>query len=161
MTDRERYTDDKGRERYRDTDRLVDEVWDACVEVLGYEPKTDSEKKLWGKMTTSLKRAEATRERIVAVGKWYHKQWPQIDLTITALEKWYSHFLRLEEQRNRKGGPINGAPPCPDCGMGGGLHTADCPRAPKPVPQTEVERITAERVKELTEHLNRGSLSSE
>lgn len=121
--------------------------------VLGYEPKTDSEKKLWGKMVTSLKRAEATEERIVAVGRWYHKQWPQIDLTITAIEKWYSHFLRLEEQRQQKG--IPNAAVCTECGIGGGMHATDCPNAPSTVPQSEVERITAERVRELTKHLGK------
>lgn len=79
--------------------RKRNEVWDACVEVLGYEPLTVSEKRLWGRMTTSLRGAEATRERIVAVAEYYEKKWPGIDLTITAIEKWYSHFLSMKNKR--------------------------------------------------------------
>lgn len=80
-------------------------VWDACVEALGYEPKTRSEKALWGKMTTSLREAGATHEQIVSVAQWYRRHWPRIDLTITALEKWYSHFLRMAEEREEKANP--------------------------------------------------------
>lgn len=101
---------------------VLNPVWEACIEVLGYEPKTRTEKSLWGKHVMSLTEAEATPERIRAVAQAYHKSWPTLDLTITALEKWYSHFLRLKEQREKR------AKPCPECGIGGG-HLADCPRA--------------------------------
>ena len=96
------------------------EVWDSCVEVLGYEPQTDSEKALWAKRTKSLASADATWDRIQAVAKWYHRRWPDIDLTISALEKWYSHFLRLEEKRLEK------KPSCDECGLGGGQHIDGC-----------------------------------
>lgn len=76
-------------------------VWDACVEALGYEPKTESELRLWGRMTTSLRRAGADQEKVVAVAAWYRKRWPDIDLTITAIEKWYSHFLKMAEARTK------------------------------------------------------------
>lgn len=105
------------------TDRKRNVAWDAAVEVLGYEPKTYSEKNLWGKMTSSLNSAGATTEQIQAVGEWYHRQWPGIDLTITALEKWFSHFLAKAEQKARA---KEAATVCPHCEVGGGQHSADC-----------------------------------
>ncbi len=100
-----------------------DVVWDACIAALGYEPHTRSEKSAWGKMTHSLTDAGATPERIAAVAQWYRKTWPQVDLTIYAIEKWYSHFLRLHDEKNRKKAAV-----CPVCEMGGGFHAADCTR---------------------------------
>lgn len=102
-----------------------DLVWDACEEALGYKPLTDSEKSLWGLKVGSLKRAGATPEQVLSVGVWYHRHWPDVDLTIGALEKWFSHFLRMETDRQRKRGAT-----CPDCGLGGGYHLTDCARAP-------------------------------
>lgn len=75
------------------------EIWDACIEALGYEPHTDTEKRLWGKYTTSLRHAGATPDNVAAVASWYRRHWPGIDLTITALEKWYSHFLQKAEKK--------------------------------------------------------------
>lgn len=98
-------------------------VWDACVEALGYEPATESELKLWGRMTTSLRRAGADRDKIIAVAEFYHRSWPDLDLTITALEKWYSHFLRLKVKREKRQAV------CDECEMGGGFHRADCSHA--------------------------------
>lgn len=98
-------------------------AWDAAAEVLGYEPKTESEKALWGKMTSSLNRAGATSDQIHSVAEWYQRHWPGIDLTITALEKWFSHFLaKAEKKAKAKANAVV----CPSCEMGGGHHTADC-----------------------------------
>lgn len=102
------------------------EVWDVCEEVLGYGPKTDSEKALWGKMTSSLRRAGATTERVQAVADWYHRSWPDIDLTITALEKWYSHFLHLEENRAKRSAAV-----CVFCEMSAPYHADWCQSAKK------------------------------
>lgn len=98
-------------------------VWDACVEVLGYEPRTDTEKSLWGKMTSSLTRGGATAEQIRSVAEWYQRHWPDMDLTITALEKWFSHFLAKAEKRAKA---RSLASICPVCEVGGGRHAADC-----------------------------------
>ena len=96
------------------------EVWDACVEVLGYGPLTRTECKLWGQTVKSLSSAGADREMIVAVAGVYRKRWPNVSLTITALEKWYSHFRAEATKRALR------QPPCPLCGTGGGMHAADC-----------------------------------
>lgn len=112
------------------SERKRDQVWDTCAEVLGYEPATSSEKALWGKMVHSLRGAGADHEKLIAVAEWYHRKWPDLDLTITAIEKWYSHFLAMAEKRNgAKRRSV--ASTCPDCEMGGNLHTADCPRVGK------------------------------
>jgi hypothetical protein len=100
--------------------RARNEVWDACVEVLGYAPLTRIECKLWGQITKSLNGAGADRETIVAVASVYRKRWPNVVLTITALEKWYSHFRAEAMQRALR------QPPCPSCGVGGGMHSAEC-----------------------------------
>jgi hypothetical protein len=103
--------------------RERNEVWDACVELIGYEPKTTSECKLWGKNVKSLTDAGANREILVAVATNYRKAWPAMALTITALEKWYSHFAAAAIKR------ALATPPCSECGVGGGLHAVDCSSA--------------------------------
>lgn len=105
-------------------------------------------------MTTSLIGAQADRERILAVAKFYHKNWPTIDLTITAIEKWYSHFLRLKEGRAVV------IEVCPDCKMGSGRHADGCSQIPAPVERTNEERISLERIRELTDQLSRGQTPS-
>lgn len=100
--------------------RERNEVWDACVAVLGYEPLTRSEQKLWGKQVKSLQDAGADYNMIVAVARVYRMRWPGVDLTITSIEKWYSHFRAEALQRALI------QPPCPQCGVGGGYHAADC-----------------------------------
>jgi hypothetical protein len=97
-------------------------VWDACVEALGYEPRTDSEKKLWGKMTTSLRHGAATPEEILDVAEFYHKKWPDVDLTITALEKWFSHFAAMRTKKIKARNRVI----CPHCDMAAPQHAADC-----------------------------------
>jgi hypothetical protein len=103
-----------------------DEVWDACVEALGYGPLTDTEKRMWGKFVTSLTRAGADHDKIISVAEWYHRHWPTIDLTITALEKWYSHFLRLAEKKKKA--KATQTMFCDYCGKRDGTHTEDCRR---------------------------------
>jgi hypothetical protein len=100
-------------------------IWDICVEILGYEPVTVTEKSLWGKVVWSLQRAGATPDQIKASAAQYRKVWPNADLTITALEKHFSHFL---SQVTRK---ASAPPPCPECGIGGGLHLEECPNKGK------------------------------
>lgn len=103
---------------------VPNEIWDACEEVLGYAPKTRSQKRLWGKIVESLRYADATPDRIYAVALWYRKHWPNVDLTLNAIEKWYSHFLAMEEARNATRARV-----CPECETGGGLHVAGCSKA--------------------------------
>jgi hypothetical protein len=93
-----------------------DELWDACEEVLGYQPLTLSERKAWGLRIESLIRAGATGEDIRGMAKKYHQSW-NVDLTIHAIEKWFSHFK--PKQRSSRA-------VCSECGVGNGMHTEGC-----------------------------------
>lgn len=91
--------------------------WDALAEIFGYEPLTQSEIKLWGKLTYSLARAGATRESLIHAAREYHKEFPTASLTPTALEKHYSRFAARKPKKVEV---------CDSCGIGGGHHLADC-----------------------------------
>lgn len=91
--------------------------WDALAEIFEYEPLTESEMRLWGKLSWSLARAGATRESLLYAADEYHKEFPTASLTPTALEKHYSRYA------GRKPKEIV---VCDACGIGGGLHLADC-----------------------------------
>lgn len=99
--------------------RARNEQWDALVEIFGYEPLTASEIKLWGKLTVSLKRAGATRDKLVFAAKEYKKEFSTASLTPTALEKHYSRCVRRYQRRKE-------TKACPECGIGGGFHLTDC-----------------------------------
>lgn len=107
------------------TERPRNIVWDACVEAIGYEPKTASEKSLWGKMVKSLTEAGADANKIKLVAQWYRRHWKDCDLTITSLEKWYSHFLAKAEARDSKR-PSATVGYCDYCGRRDGTHDEDC-----------------------------------
>jgi hypothetical protein len=99
--------------------RVRNEQWDAFVEIFEYEPLTESETKLWGKLTTSLRRAGATREKLIFAAKEYRKEFSTASLTPTALEKHYSRCVRSFQRKKE-------VKTCPECGIGGGFHLTDC-----------------------------------
>jgi hypothetical protein len=92
-------------------------IWDAFVEIFGYEPLTESEIKLWGKLTRSLKAAGATRDSLIHAAREYHKEFHTASLTPNALEKHYSRFAARQPKKVEV---------CDICGIGGGYHLADC-----------------------------------
>lgn len=104
-------------ERQPPAPRRRNETWDALAEIFGYEPLTESEIKLWGKLTRSLARAGATRESLVYAAREYQKEFATAALTPTALEK---HFSRYAAKKPKK------VEVCDSCGIGGGYHLADC-----------------------------------
>lgn len=99
--------------------RKRNEQWDALVEIFDYEPLTQSEIKLWGKITNSLKQAGATRESMIFVYKEFKREFKDASCTPSALEKHYSRYARLYQ---KKKDIVN----CPTCGIGGGYHLTDC-----------------------------------
>jgi hypothetical protein len=111
------------------------EVWDAMVEIFGYEPRTRTEQRAWGQLAHSLKDGGADREKLLAVAEWYHRHWPTIDLTVYSLEKWYSHFLGMHEKNTR-----GRATTCPECNTGGGMHAEDCSKTRKTEDEQERPR---------------------
>lgn len=92
-------------------------IWDAFAEIFGYQPLTESEIKLWGKLTRSLSRAGATRESLSYAAREYHKEFPTAALTPTALEKHYSRYAARQPKK---------VVVCTECGIGGGHHLEDC-----------------------------------
>ena len=96
--------------------------WDAMAEIFGYQPLTDSEIKLWGKLSNSLRRAGATRESMLFAAREYKKEFPTASLTPTALEKHYSRCVARYQAKKA-------ITVCDVCGIGGGYHLADCNKA--------------------------------
>jgi hypothetical protein len=102
------------------------EVWDALEEILGYTPRTRTEKAAFGKVVRSFNEAEATPEEMRDAAKEYGKAWPHCELTIWSFEKWFGHFLSKVEKRSSAKVTV-----CADCGISQGAgHAADCPQVP-------------------------------
>jgi hypothetical protein len=109
----------KNGDRPRSRARERDPIWDALTDLFG-DATTESAETLRGKICRSLKRAGATADDVKQRAERYPKVMPpETLLTETALEK---HWPLLAP-------PRRAAPPCPDCGVGGGNHVADCPQA--------------------------------
>lgn len=98
-----------------------DQIWEVCVDLLGYKPITETEKGLWGRRVWSLTRAGVTADDVYQSGLLYRQRWQGIDLTINAVEKWLSHFLADVRKKQQHKAEV-----CPACGVGGGHHVADC-----------------------------------
>jgi hypothetical protein len=136
-------------------------VWDACVIALGYAPVTESEKRLWGRMVRSLKAADADAEKILKVAEWYQRHWPTVDLTLTAIEKWYSHFLAKAHQREKQTEQYEAARRvCPECGLGGGLHVEGCLVVRIKDHDVGINDVKFKRIKEFIDAYN-GQLTGE
>ena len=73
--------------------RSRDDVWDALVAWLGYEPKTRTERTGWNRVVRELKEAGATGETVKAAGKAYDGEWKGLERSPYALMKWWSRFL--------------------------------------------------------------------
>lgn len=95
-------------------------IWDAMAEVFGYEPLTQSEMRLWGKLSWSLARAGATRESLIFAASEYQKEFATAPLTPTALEKHYSRYAAKKPKK---------VVVCAECGIGGGYHLDDCTKS--------------------------------
>lgn len=97
--------------------RKRNELWDALAEIFGYEPLTQSEIKLWGKLTHSLSLAGASRDSLVFAAKEFHREFASASLTPTALEKHYSRYAGRIRKKVES---------CSECGLGGGFHIDGC-----------------------------------
>lgn len=96
--------------------RKRDPVWDALTAELGAAPSTRSERGRWNRAAKELREAGATADDIRSRCAIYRRRWPEVSLTPTALS---SNWGSLQP-------PAKAAPPCPECGVGGGFHTTDC-----------------------------------
>ncbi len=98
--------------------RKRDPIWDAVVEVTKEDPTTAPSRSRRGKVVQGLKDAGATADEIRRRAKLYHKEWPDITLTDTALINHWDKFA--------PGPPPK--PECPECHLRG-AHDAECSRA--------------------------------
>jgi hypothetical protein len=73
--------------------RKPNPIWDALVEVFG-EPSTDTARTLRGKVCSSLSRAGATPDELIARAKSWPRHFEDATLTETALEKHWDKLGR-------------------------------------------------------------------
>src|SRR5580765_3216046 len=76
------------------------EVWDTLEEILGYTPRTRTEKSAFGKVVRSFAEAGATSEEMKNAAIEYNKCWPHCELTMWSFEKWFGHFLSKVSKRS-------------------------------------------------------------
>lgn len=76
-------------------------VWDALVEVFG-EPSTDTARSLRGKVCSSLTRAGATSDEVVARAKSWPRHFENATLTELALEKHWDALGRKPLRMERR-----------------------------------------------------------
>lgn len=73
--------------------RAHDEVWDALIVVMSREPLTASERGAWNRAAKELREAGASAEQIIGVAAGYRREWPDVELTPSALAKHWGRFL--------------------------------------------------------------------
>jgi hypothetical protein len=100
----------------------ADELRPALVAAIGHEPITAQEEKVWRAAEADLRKAEATPAEIIERGEAFRKLHKDAAITPTALARGWG---RLGAGR-RGPAPVE---PCSACGVGGGLHAADCDHA--------------------------------
>lgn len=96
-----------------------DDLWDALSEIFG-DAVTRNGRSLRGKTVTSLMEARATPDQIRAAPKLWRRVMPAgATFTETALDKHWSLLMREYEPAPQAA--------CPECGVGAGMHSIDCP----------------------------------
>lgn len=100
--------------------RARDEVWDELERLFGeVAPKTNAHAKR-NKAVADLKRLGASPEAIVLAYAAWSSSFPGTTLTDVALATHYPQLMNSRKPLMPK------TPPCAECGVGGGLHAADC-----------------------------------
>lgn len=97
-----------------------DALWDALAARFG-EPATATEKSNRGRQIRELLAAGFTPDEVATASARWSRLYPQATLTANAL---VSHLGQLRGPRRPGQTP---RPPCLECGVGAGLHAADCP----------------------------------
>lgn len=100
--------------------RKIDPLWETLVDELG-EVATQSERGRRNKALKELREVGATPDDVQRRVKTYRRLWPNVTLTATALA---ANWSLLANGNGRRSHPP--PPPCPECGIGGGMHVADC-----------------------------------
>ena len=101
--------------------RRTDPIWDSLLDELGgnADGMTRSERGRWNRAVKELREAGATPSEIVRRSKVFRSRYPTATLTPTALSAHWGGLAGAKASASY-------VPPCPNCGMGGGLHLADC-----------------------------------
>lgn len=77
--------------------RKRDEVWDTLVAVIGYTPRTRTERGAWNSARKQLREADATPQQVRDRAAMYVRRWPGMSLTPSALVK---HWSSLEHEQS-------------------------------------------------------------
>jgi hypothetical protein len=109
--------------------RKRDEVWDLLVELFGPVAERTNAHAKRNKAVADLKRLGATVETIRAGARAWPKLFEGATLTDVALA---THYPQMAQAAGVKDGEVRQVESCAECGVGGGLHLADCSLA-KPI----------------------------
>lgn len=103
-----------------------DLVWDVLVERFGSVAERTNAHAKRNKAVADLKRLGATAESVEAALKAWAKLFDGATATDVALA---THYPQLLAAAGWKDGQPRVSAACPECGVGGGLHVADCTKA--------------------------------
>lgn len=87
--------------------RELDAMKEALAEAVGYRP-ADGNKSAWGPFQSAAKSllAEGARpEDVPRVAKAYKREWPNVEMTVTALAKHWARFTRKRTNHGRQTDP--------------------------------------------------------
>lgn len=105
-----------------ESDHRLDPVWEALVARFGAAP-AGSARKLWNRVRNDLTKDGWDGSDLPALEGVYRRLYPDAALTPLALAK---HYTML---RHELDGKKSRAVTCEECGIGGGLHLAECSKA--------------------------------
>jgi hypothetical protein len=75
------------------TTRKADPLWDTFVEICGYTPSTKNARGKWNAGLAQLREAGATADTLKAAIKSYRREWPEAEISPTALATWWDRFV--------------------------------------------------------------------
>lgn len=102
--------------------RPRDPLWDLLAERFGPVAERTNAHAKRNRAVADLRRLGATVETVAASLERWPRMFPDATVTDTALA---THYPALAP-RSSSTGPGARRPPCPSCGVGGGLHVAGC-----------------------------------
>ncbi len=118
-------SDDQPPSRRQSRQQPRDELWDILEAQFGsVAPRTNAHGKR-NKAVADLRRHGATPDALRHALERWPRLFPSASITDTALA---THYPQLVQGMSSGKGTGERATPCPECGVGGGLHIAGCSR---------------------------------